>query len=168
MKTETIGISELCRRLALSPTQIARERKDGMPHEPSNGSTPMRFPWPACRVWRDEHIRAKAEASAAKAAADPKRRKLAAQADLAELELAKRRAELMTVAQYTRLVADTFGRVRAILLAMPPRLAAAGVGHQNERDAQAALDPLVYEVIDELHQAKDVPALDGVAGAGSP
>jgi hypothetical protein len=156
-KRELIPLAQLLVRLALSRKQVQREVEEGMPHErgPKNA---LRFPWPDCRIWRDEKIRERATIEARPTnAKDSRDRKEAAEAELAELKVQRERGALIPIDVHERLMEDAFARVRARLLGLPPRLGAMGVGHKTPREAQAALEPVISEVMGELHRAEDVP-----------
>lgn len=159
-KREEISMAEAMTRLALSRKQVERELDAGMPGG-RNTSGKIVVIWPDARIWRDEQIKQRAmKERAAGGPANPndaKNRKLEAEAELAEIEVAKARRELIPVAESEKFLADAFTRVRARLLALPPRLAAVGVGHKTPRDAQAALSPVIYEVMEELQKGDDVP-----------
>lgn len=161
---EFITLGAVVIRLAISEKQVQREMAEGMPHEREE-SGKLKFPWPDVRVWRDEQIRERAKTEAAGGEPGDKgpslvqaraRRELA-EAELAELELAEKRGELVPAAEFDRALEEAFGRARARLLALPPKLGAHGVGHRTPREAQAALEPLIREVMEELHRAGDVP-----------
>lgn len=154
---EEINLDEVMTRLALSHKQIQREMAEGMPHRRVGRA--LRFPWPEARLWRDEHIRdaAAAAASPKPAQQDARGRKAEAEATLSELALEEKRGSLIDVAIHVRLLEEAFSRVRARLVAIKPKLGAAGVGHRTPIEAQAALAPLIDEVMDELHRAEDVP-----------
>lgn len=159
---EVIKLAALMTRLALSRKQVAREVEEGMPHE-RGANQALLFPWPDCRIWRDEKIRERAKAEAQPTDAKGSRnRREAAEAELAELKVARERGSLIPFDVHDRLLEDAFARVRARLIGLPPRLGAMGVGHKTPRAAQAALEPVIAEVMGELHRADDVPtAPDG-------
>src|SRR5260221_218097 len=74
-----------------------------------------RHPWPEVFAWLlDQKERRGREAAKPVGKLDDSRqREAAARADLAELEVAERRRELMTVADYERLVSGAMQRIRA-------------------------------------------------------
>lgn len=147
---ETFGVSE---------AQLERFFQSGMPHEKTS-SRKIAIPMPDGRIWFHKHLVEKGKRQAApKDIDEAKQRKMAAEAELAELELAKARDELMTVDQYERVVADAMARADARLQTLPPRLAGVVLGATTIQDAQARIAPLVEEVRDELRKADDVPAV---------
>jgi len=159
---EQIGIKETEKRLALSRKQIQRDMEAGMPFD--RQGTRLMFPWPDIRIWRDERIRElSARAAQPTGEDDWKKRKLAAEAELAELEVAQMRGALIPVEEFHRHLETAFSRVRARLLSLPPKLGAAAVGHSTPREAQAALEPIIYEVMEELHRSDDIPPYDDQA-----
>lgn len=159
---EEITMAQAMKWLAISRKQVEREIEAGMPAEKREGRVII-F-WPDARVWRDEQIREKERQAkplgGPKAAHEARNRKAEAEADLAEIEVAKARRELVPVAEAEGWFEAACARIRGKLLSLPPRLATAGVGHQSPRDAQAALQPIVYEVMEELHRGDDVPIMD--------
>lgn len=161
-KREEISCAEAETRLALSRKQIERQLEAGMPGERRSGRIVI-F-WPDARIWRDEHIRETTLREKALGgpgnANDAKKRKLDAEAELAEIEVAKARGEVVPVEEATRWFEGVCTRVRGKLLGLIPRLATASVGHSTPREAQVALQPIVHEVMDELHRGDDVPIMD--------
>lgn len=88
------------------------------------------------------------------------KRLLRAQTEDAELDLAKKRAELMTVSEYHDAVAATFARVGARLKSIAPKLAAAAVGVESLQDGLAQMEPVVHELLQELAEGEDVPLVE--------
>jgi len=156
-KRELIPLAQLMVRLAISRKQAQREVEEGMPHERGPRNV-LRFPWPDCRIWRDEKIRERAATEAQPTSMKELRnRRETAEAELVELKVQRERGSLIPFDVHERLLEDAFARVRARLLGLPPRLGAMGVGHKTPREAQAALEPVIAEVMGELHRADDVP-----------
>lgn len=147
---ETFGVSE---------AQLERLFQAGMPHEKTS-SRKIAIPMPAGRVWYHTYLVEKGKRQAApKSLDDAKLRKLGAEAELAELELAKARDELMTADQYESAITDAFSRVDAKLQSLAARLAGPVLGATTIQEAQARIAPLVEEARDELRKATDVPAV---------
>lgn len=87
---------------------------------------------------------------------DAKQRREAALAGLAELDLAERQGELMTVVEYERMLSGAMERMASKLRNLPHKVATQVTGKtMDARKAQAAR--LVDEVYRELHDADDVP-----------
>lgn len=148
---ETFGISE---------KQIERYCQAGMPHRKEGAKVFLLMP--EARVWYHKHLEAKGvEKGRPKGKRDDYRdRQEAAAAEKAEIELAQLRNELMTVADFDRLVGDAFARVRARLTNLPPRVAGIVLGAKTIQEAQARIEPLVHEAMEELRRADDVPTSD--------
>ncbi len=146
---EAFGVSE---------AQLERLFQQGMPHT-KEASRRVTIPMPEGRVWYHAYLVEKGRKQAAPTSMDEARkRREIAQAELAELDLAERRNELMTVTAFDALVADVFARVRARLQNFAPRAAGLVVGAVTIQDAQARLEPLAREVMEELRRADDIPA----------
>lgn len=147
MFAATFGVSE---------SQLERLFQQGMPH--AKKGRRIEIPMPAGRVWYHTHLVDKGKRQAAPRDMDEaRRRKMAAEAELAELELAKARDELMTVEAFDRAVLDAFSRVDVRLQNLASRLAGAVLGAQTIQESQARIDPLVEEAREELRRADDVP-----------
>lgn len=125
-----------------------------MPRKP--GSREL-YPWPEISRWLVEHARQEGRESVKPADyEDAKARKMIAEAELAEYDVALKRGELMTVADGEKTIAEAFQRIRGQLLALPRRIAADVVGIQTLPEANARLTKAVAEVMEELAQADDV------------
>ena len=146
--------------LGLSSRQISNLRAKGMPaHAKGNGHE---YPIPDAVQW---YVRFKEEAAATEARpADLDEAKLrleTAKAEMAELELAERRRQLVTVERYVAEQADAFARVRArldVLLVRLGRAVELETPEARRREVQLAHD----EVVAELYAAEDVPVEDDV------
>jgi len=93
-------------------------------------------------------------------------RKLIAEAELAEIELAKARGALIPISDATRILSSTLTAVRAKLLAIPTKLAARIAIETSEAACRALVAEAVNEALDELvADAADVPGGDDGGGA---
>lgn len=145
---ETFGVSE---------AQLERLFQQGMPHAKKSTRNVV-IPMPDGRVWYHAYLIEKGKRQAApKDIDEAKRRKMAAEAELAELEVARARGELMTTETYALRFADACARVDARLVNLPPRLAGVVVGVESVTEALARIEPLVEEARDELRRGEDVP-----------
>ena len=84
---------------------------------------------------------------------DAKARKLTAEAELAEIELAKARAEVVVIAEVAKLVGEDYAAVRAKLLAIPSKLAPQMAIEPTEAGCRALLQRAINEALDELVRA---------------
>jgi phage terminase Nu1 subunit (DNA packaging protein) len=145
---ETFGVSE---------AQLERLFQQGMPHE-KKSSRKVVIPMPSGRVWYHEYLVKKGEKRAAPSTIDEARlRKETAQAALEELKLAREQGVTMRVEEHEKLLGEAMMRVRAKLLNLGPRAAGAAFGATSLPECQAKIDPVVQEIMEELHQADDVP-----------
>lgn len=109
--------------------------------------------------WRDRNVvaRDRADTPEGETTKDLARRLLRAQTEDAELDLAKKRGELMEVTEYHDVVAGAFERVGARLKSIAPRLAVAAIGVGTLPEGLARMEPLVHELLRELADGEDVP-----------
>lgn len=116
--------------------------------------------WPAFMRWREQELVRVAVQDANPGDLDTARtRKANAEAELAEMEVAKARGEVVSVADYEQALARVLDRLTARLRAMPVRLA--HLGPEAEAAAEAEAERIVVElsafdedVIDEPEPVK--------------
>lgn len=160
---ELVEQAEAARRLGVSHQAIGQwVRKPEAPTEYRGGKLFLRWPdfpqwWVASRV-------AGARRSITPSSLDDARtRREAAMAELAELDLAERRGELVTVADYQTELAAICTRIRSRLVALPgkwaPRLAAVS----STAEAQGQLEAGMYDVLTELRGLGDDDDADATA-----
>lgn len=158
-RAHELSKSEFAATFGRSEKQIERYCQEGMPHK--KRGTRVFIVMPEGRVWFLKHLvetdRARAKPTSRTDSLD---RRLAAEAETAEIELAQLRRELMTVADYDRVVGDAMARCAARLKNLPPRIAGVVLGATTIQEAQARVEPLVREAMDELRAAEDVPTSD--------
>ena len=117
-----------------------------------------RYPWPEIQRWVVEHARQEGRESVRpKDYEDAKARKMMAEAELAEYDVALKRRELMSVGDAEKTLSEAFDRIRGQLLALPSRLAHDFVGIQTLPEANARLTRAVSDVMEELSGGTDVP-----------
>jgi hypothetical protein len=137
-------------------------REDGAPVD-SNG-----WRWPEANHWfiRRERARGRPVGGGSDdAITEIRRRRELAQAELAELDLAARRSETMTVTQFVDAVGSAFSRVRARALNLPGKIAGEGELKPREELLEIA-ERYVHEMLEELSSGEDVPlSLDEEAEA---
>jgi hypothetical protein len=158
-KADEISKGEFCALFGISEKQLERYCQEGMPHARRRGRVFIKMP--EGRVWYHKHLEAKGEKKGKPTGrTDSLDRRLAAEAETAEIELAKLRNELMTVSDFDRLVGDAFARVRARLTNLAPRIAGTVLGAKTIQEAQARIEPIVREAMEELRRGDDVPEVD--------
>jgi len=140
-----------------SSKQITRwVQETDIPHRRDGNE--LYFPWPGVRAWLFGYLEAKGKRSAApESFDDARKRKEIAEAEMAEIELATARNELVRTADAEAWFADACARVRARMDSLGPRAAAAAFGAETVQEAQARIQPVVDEVYAELRKTDDVP-----------
>ncbi len=172
MATKQLTRQQAKRALGDMPERsFARWVAKGLPRR-GDGTT-ARFPWPEIFVWLLEQYERRGRDAAQEGTGNAEKRRVDAEARLAlakaeaaELDLAERRRELDTRTRFRQLLADAYQRVKAQLLAMGHKHAPEMVGLMTPVEAAARLDAIARSVMDELHQARDVPAPDTAAADG--
>lgn len=146
-----------CDTFGISEAQLERLFQQGFPHRKAS-SRKIMIPMPAGRVFYHEYLVKKGERKAKPSTIDDARlMKESATAELEQLKLARERGLTMKVEDHERLLADAFARVRAKLVNLAPRAAGAAFGAETLQACQAAIEPVVDELMDELCKADDVP-----------
>lgn len=148
---ERLTQTETARRLGMTRQAIAQwlERDDAPVDVEPDGTRVVL--WPAFARWREDHlVEAEARRLVGLSSLDAERtRKTRAEADLAELERDKARAELVAVADFERALSTILQRLTARARALPARLA--GHGPDVELDVEREVEAMV----DELNQWDD-------------
>ncbi len=142
---------EFAKRLGLSKNATSyMTREEGAPYDVHG------WRWPECNHWYIRREKQRGRPAAGDNVANARDRREMAQAELAELDLAARRGETMTVAQYDAVVSSAFSRVRSRLLNLPGKIA--GEGELKPREELIAVaQRLVNEALKELAAGEDVP-----------
>lgn len=101
--------------------------------------------------WREEQITAAAVGDVSQLDInEARRRKLAAEAAMTELDLAHRRGDLIEIEFIADMVGNDYANMRAKLLALPTKLAPQLVGMDDPVECTALLDKGVTEALEEL------------------
>lgn len=152
--------AELGALTGYSPKQLTRfVQTTDIPHRRDGNE--LYFPWPGVRAWLFRYLEEKGKRAAAPVdSKDALTRTDVARAELMEIELAKARGELMKVDDFERILSDAFGRARARLANLAPRVAAATFGAESVQAAQALAQPVIDEVFEELRRTDDVPTTE--------
>ena len=143
---------ELAALLGLTTRQVTNLVERGMPVASADGK--RRYDAPACIAWyRDAKI-AEAVADQGPDTLDAQRtRKTAAEARLAELELARLEGQMLTVDDAMREFDATLDRLRAVLLSFVSRKAHLLVGKKSIPEVSTVLDTAVHELMATLVEA---------------
>lgn len=144
---EEVTAKEAGRRLGMTDVSVGEWGKK--PNAPVVLKAGRRFYlWPQFPIWYRTELQRNREKPAT--FDDARTRKMTAEAELAEIELAKARAEVLTIADMEALVAKDYTNVRAGLQSMPGRLAPDVVGLKTVAEAVRVIDRVVREVMGEL------------------
>lgn len=108
--------TELAELLGVAPRSISRFVADGMPYK--GEAQKRRYPWPECRTWYNERVAKLAKAEVERkpeidSLHEAEKRKAAADAEMAELKLAKLRGELVAVDDFEAELRDILEKVKA-------------------------------------------------------
>jgi hypothetical protein len=154
-----VSAAEVVQRLGVSKNLVSyMAREEGAPCDHHG------WRWPETMHWFIRREKARGRPAGGGEGASLARDRLeTARAEMAELELAKLRGELMTLEQYDTVVGGAFARVRARLLNLPGKFA--GEGEMKAREELLELaQRLIDEALEELATGDDVPhALDEAA-----
>lgn len=96
---------------------------------------------------------------------EAKRRKLAAEAELAEIEAAAKRGELVPIDTVARVISDQFTACRARLLSIPTKLAPVLISSTDIVECRTLLEAAVDEALHELIGYVAPEGDDGSAGS---
>jgi len=120
--------------------------------------------WPDFPKWRDAETAAQIRKESSPGDFEEARtRKMAAEAELAEMELARERGELVAVVDVGARLARVLERVRARFVAFPGKLAPRLVGLDTAMEARGVLEQAVGEVLSELSAGESAPRNKKVA-----
>ena len=145
--------------------QLALEHRD-IPTVGAGRS--RRFLWPALRKWRDAKLREEGARSVRpQSVEEARRRKLEAEADLMEIELAEKRGLLIPAALYRDKLESAFARVRAHQLNASTRYApqllaelADRLKTTDLRRIEEFLDRMMREQMGDLASGDEIPEDD--------
>lgn len=160
------NINEASVILGFSAPTIRKFISQGMPVKSKGGrGKDYTLDLPACVNWIAEQRVNNAVGDVSLADLEElKKRKLAAETTIAEIEAAKLRSEVVYVQDAIRAFTHEALAVKARILAIPQRLAAALAGINDQRQIKQILTDELHATLEELSaRSVDVPA---VLGAG--
>ena len=153
-----ITAPELCRLLAgegnppITAAMVSKLVADGMPQIARGKYDGVR-----CMYWYLGRLRRSVkrrgtenEDGSDSSISDERKRLLRAQADIAEIELAKANGDLLSIADWEAAASDLVAGAKARLMAIPARLAPRVVGEQNQVVVQLAIEKAIHEALEEL------------------
>lgn len=150
--TTNVTKAELCRLLDYSTTAVSQWVSKGCPYvQKGSKSRQWIFDVPAVVAWREEQAALQAVGDTKSLDIDEaRRRKLASEAAMLELELAKRKGELVEIDAVAEAVGDDYANLRAKLLSIPVKLSPQIIGITQASEAQQMFEDLIYEALEEL------------------
>ena len=161
--TRHVSLADLALMLGVGRSTILSWTKQGMPYE-QRADRNLALPW----IFDTVQVVRWLEARASRAAVndmptdyvEAKARKLAAEAELTEIRLAKERGDALSAHDVERTWTGLVTNFRAKMLAIPHRLAPILVSQLNERVIANTLKAEIHEALDELSRGKppvDIP-----------
>jgi phage terminase Nu1 subunit (DNA packaging protein) len=152
MSARWVSLNQLAAEtgLAIRTLQYIRAQEPGVLIQRTRGKV-TEYEQPACAIHlRQREVRKELEAQKPADIDEAKARKAQADAEMAEMQLAKMRHELAPVIDMDRAVEQLAGAIRAEVLGIRPRWAARLVGLETHAEAAAALDLMAAQLLAAL------------------
>lgn len=147
MSDRWIGLNELADETGMSVRnlQYIRTQEPGVLVTRQRGSA-TQYQQPACAInlRKREADKARRESAPTVSLDEARTRKALAEAELAELEVAKARGEFVSVSDYEAALARVLDRLMARLRALPLRLSHLGI--ESETAAEAEVERMIKEL----------------------
>ena len=136
-----VDTNELAKIFGISTATVYNWAKDGCPHarvdETKRGGavSGYRFETREVARWREKRVLANANAKSGEVLSkeEAQRRKLSAEAAMAELDLAKQTGDVVELSEIERKLSDQFAQLRSTLRKIPERCVIRLVGETDER-----------------------------------
>lgn len=139
-KGQTVSKGQLCEIFGVSITAVDGWLRDGCPCVSRGGrGVPAQLNTAAVAQWLREKARQEGSGTIMADEAELKRRKLAAEAERAELEVAKAKAEVAPVREFERAQAAAMAAIRTNLRNVPGRAVLQLLGCTNEAEFKSKL-----------------------------
>jgi phage terminase Nu1 subunit (DNA packaging protein) len=148
----TVGVNKIASALNLQPRRCQQLVREGMPREARGQYDPIKcMAWYVRFLQRAIEKRATAMADGSCAGEREERvRLLRAGAELKEMQLARERSQLISLADYERALADLALTTNVRVMAVGPRIAQELVGETSRTMIQAKLEKAFKEVLHSL------------------
>lgn len=145
---QTVPLKTIARVCNITERRVNQLVKEGVMPRHERG----RYPFIRCVTGYIQYLQARVDGSGFKSPdiEESKNRKLAAEAEMAELELAKGRREVMTIADHFKVVNILFDLLRTSLLALPTRLAPNLVTATDVKGIKSTLESDLDGILREL------------------
>jgi phage terminase Nu1 subunit (DNA packaging protein) len=148
---QTVSGKTIARVCNISERRVHQLAKEGIMPKAEKG----RYAFLRCVTGYIQFLQARVDGSGVKMPhiEDSKGRKLAAEAEMAELELAKGRAEVITIGDHLKVINLVFDLLKSGILAMPTRIAPNLVTATDVRSIKSLLEADLAAVLADLSQA---------------
>lgn len=143
---DELSVTEVAEKLGISYQAVGVwAAKPGAPTR--SAGTKVWLKWPAFARWREQQMveTARREASPTVSLDEARTRKALAEAELAEIELAKARGEVVALSDYEAALGRILDRLSARLRALPVRLLHLGPEVETAAESEAE------RIVEELH-----------------
>ena len=141
---------EIARMFDVSENTLRAWRRAGCPVASEKGRSVLMDPAAVLR-WREIEIAAAAKGDIGRMDMDEaRRRKLAAEAALAEIELARAKGEVVSVDLVAEEVGAALSALRSRLLAIPPAVSPSIELVEGTAAVREVLDAAIHEALDEI------------------
>jgi phage terminase Nu1 subunit (DNA packaging protein) len=157
-----ISKADLAQYVGVSLTTITNWVRQGCPFV-ARGTKGKAWTFNSAEVlsWREAKVAENAIGDTSSLDIDEaRRRKLAAEAAMVELDLAKRKGEVIEIEAVAGVVGDDYANVRAKLLSLPTKLAPQLIGIDDVATCKALIERGVSEALEEL-------TADGIYAGGA-
>lgn len=166
MAEKSVNKADLAQLMGVSTITIGQWVGKGCPYVQKGGpGKTWVFDVPEVVGWREEQVALQAVGDTKSLDIDEaRRRKIAAEAALTELDLSKRRGELVEVEEVAQTVGDDYANLRAKLLSLPVKLAPQAAAITDVTELQSLAESLVHEALEELVSDVIFEAAEGDSG----
>jgi phage terminase Nu1 subunit (DNA packaging protein) len=164
-RVETVGTGELADLFGVDTDSIGVWCGQGMPHRRASGM--RKFEVAKCVQWRRSQDKRDTREGIAPDEGKQRARKLAAEAELAELKIRERKGELVSMVDAERQIERVVATIRGRILAIRGRWAPRVMGLATMAEATATLDALATDVMSALSESADEIPDDGEAEAAA-
>ncbi len=157
-----VQVSPFSAMIGVSTMQITNYVKEGMPFTHINESKQRSFPIKKCFEWlilngyMEIKYDKQTETEEDLEELPPKERKDLADARLKELELAKKKSELISIEEIRKENEYILTAFRNKTLGVPSKIASALIGIESVAEIKAILEEVMYELLAELSRLEDV------------
>lgn len=153
----TVDVDRVASALNLERRRVQQLVKEGMPREAHGQYDPVK-----CMLWYIRYLQTALEKKSVPTLEggfvgerEERVRLLRADADLREMELARERSLVISIADYERTLADLILTTKARVMAIPPRVAPEIVGQTSRVMAQALIEKACKEALAYLAKAEN-------------